>query len=65
MPLEPMKVVAAGTYVDVSITLPKEQGGMRTGFRWQAPEMMTAAEARADLERDLFARFLNVYLPAE
>ena len=65
MSVEPLSVVPAGTTVDIKITLPRERGGTSAGFRWRAPEMMPAADARAEIAKDLVPRFFRNFLPKD
>lgn len=65
MSVEPLSIVPAGTTIDIRITLPRERGGSSAGFRWRAPEMMQAADARAEIAKDLVPRFFRNFLPKD
>ncbi len=60
--VDPLSIVPAGVTVDVTVTFPKELGGMCEGFRWKAPLAMSADQVRGEIGRDLFTPFLDSFL---
>ena len=60
--IEPLPFLPAGVTVDVTVTFPKEHGGMGEGLRWKAPAPVSAEEARREIGRDLFTVVLDQLL---
>lgn len=63
MSVDPLSFVPAGTTVDIKITLPR--GGGSAGFRWRAPERMSADKVRTEIAKDLVPRFFRNFLPKD
>lgn len=66
MPLGPLRDgVPAGTVVQVSISVPNRNGGLRDGFAYTVPRPMRADALRSAIDAELLPKFFDQFLPAE